>query len=115
MGLTKTRDVVEKNDSSVCEDEHGAGEDEVVGESVDNGEEDERKESFEEERFADLVEMFSLLDDGVSAFADGFERFIQGKEHNDGEFVGVVTAQEAKEEGKNEHGGAAPETGMEII
>lgn len=45
MSLTKARDVVEKNDSSACEDEHGAGKDEVVGESVDNEEENERKES----------------------------------------------------------------------
>lgn len=115
MSLTKARDVVEKNDSSACEDEHGAGEDEVVGESVDNEEENERKESFKEERFADLVETFSLLDDGVSAFADGFEGFIQGKEHNDGEFAGVVAAQDAEEESEDEHSGAAPETSMEII
>ncbi len=79
MSLTKARNVVEKNDSSACEDEHGAGKDEVVGESVDSEEENERKEGLKEERFADLVETFSLLDDGVSAFADGFEGFIEGE------------------------------------
>lgn len=115
MSLAEARNVVEKDDGDRGEDEHGASEDEVVSEGVDDKEENEGKNSFEEEGLADLVEAILLLDDGIGTFADGFESFIKSEEHNDGKFVGVVAAEETEEEGENKHGGTAPEAGVEII
>lgn len=55
------------------------------------------------------------MDDSVSAFTDGFEGFIDSEEHNDSEFVGVVTTEEAEKEGEDEHSGTAEEASVKII
>lgn len=62
-----------------------------------------------------MVEVILFLDDSVSAFTDGFEGFIDSEEHNDSEFISVVTAEKAEKEGEDEHNSAAEEAGVEII
>lgn len=55
IGLTKAWEIVEKNGEATREDEHGAGENEIMGEGVDNEEENEGEEGFQKEGFADLI------------------------------------------------------------
>lgn len=49
VSLAKTRNVIKKDDRGARENKHSAGEDEIVGEGVDNEEENEREEGFEKE------------------------------------------------------------------
>lgn len=115
VGLAEARNVVEKDDRGARENEHSAGEDEIVGEGVDGEEKDEREESFEKEGLANLIETILFLDDSVGTFADGFEGFIESEEYDNGKFVGVIAAENAEKESKDEHSSTAPEASVEII